>query len=97
MMPLVYNLILALAALLIFVFGYLVLLICAIAGIMFANLIYKCARFTWAQVKARRASVGVAAAKSAAAARIDFLRRTFLPAPRREGNHRFVLVRKSSL
>jgi hypothetical protein len=78
------------ATLLILVIGYLALLLCAIVGIVIANLIHKSARFTWSQLTGRRATTGVAPAKSAGAARIHFPQHNFL-------NHRFVLVRKSSL
>jgi hypothetical protein len=77
-------------SLLILVVGYLALLLCAIVGIVIADLIHKSAHFTWSQFLAPRDSAAIAPRKSAAAARNHFLQHNFL-------NHRFVLVRKSSL
>jgi|HubBroStandDraft_4_1064222.scaffolds.fasta_scaffold124530_2 hypothetical protein len=77
-------------SLLILVVGYLALLLCVIVGIVIADLIHKSAHFTWSQFVAPRDSAGIAPAKSAGAARNHFLQHNFL-------NHRFVLVRKSSL
>jgi Na+-transporting methylmalonyl-CoA/oxaloacetate decarboxylase beta subunit len=76
--------------LLILVLGYLALLLCVIVGIVIADLIHKSAHFTWSQLVAPRGSAGIAPAKSAGAARIHFLQHNFL-------DHRFVLVRRSSL
>lgn len=66
---LINNLAAPLAALLIFVVGYLVLILSVIAGLVLANLIYSGARLLWSRVMARRASRRAVPAKGAGAAR----------------------------
>jgi len=90
LIPLINVMAQAVAALLIFVVGYIVLLLCAIAGLIIANLIYRAARLSWSYVMARRASSGAQPAKIAEIAHMHFPKDDIL-------NHRVVLVRRSSL
>jgi hypothetical protein len=60
----------SIAALLIFLVGYLALLICAIAGLAIADLIYRAARLLWSRTKARPARAHAVSAKAAGAAQM---------------------------
>jgi hypothetical protein len=62
--PSVLNVLLSsIAAIVIFVVGYLALLLCAIAGLVLANLIYKAARFFWSHVFSTAVSTNGVSAK----------------------------------
>jgi hypothetical protein len=69
------------AALVIFIAGYLALLLCAVAGIVIAHFIYKGARLLWPYVVARYASTDALRAKLSAAARMAWSQAAILLAP----------------
>jgi hypothetical protein len=65
LIPLINVIAQAVAALVIFVVGYLLLLLCAIAGLAIAHLMYKAARLTWSYAAARYTSSRPAQPKDA--------------------------------
>lgn len=69
------------AALVIFVAGYLALLLCAIAGILIGHLIYRAARLIWIHVVVRYASTHAVTAKIAQTADAHFPPNDILLAP----------------
>jgi len=87
----------AVAALLIFIVGYLALLLCAVAGIVIAHFLYKGARLFSPYVVASYASTDAVRAKLAAAARMAWSQAGILLAPRHEGSHHIATARRSSL
>jgi hypothetical protein len=86
---LVNVLIQSMAALLIFVVGYLVLILCVVAGLTAADLIYKGVRLAWLRASQHSASGDALSAKVAGAVRsilcqVDIFRHRAAP-PRRIG------------
>lgn len=90
LIPLINVIAQAVAALVIFVVGYLLLLLCTIAGVAIANLMYRAARLFWSYWIARRASTEAGHANIAETADRHFPQEDIL-------SHRVVLVRRSSL
>jgi hypothetical protein len=84
------------AALVIFIAGYLALLLCAVAGIVLAHLIYKGARLLWSHVDTLHGSFDSVLPKVAGAARMVLSHAGILLPPRHEGSNRVVLARRSS-
>ena len=78
------------AALVIFIAGYLALLLCAVAGIVVAHFLYKGARLFWHHVVAPHASTDALRAKVAAAARMAWSHAGVL-------GHHIATARRSSL
>ena len=85
------------AALVIFIAGYLALLLCAVTSIVIAHLFYRGARLFWSHVVARYASTDSVLAKVAGAARMVLSQAGILLAPRHEGSHDVAAARRSSL
>jgi hypothetical protein len=85
------------AALVIFIAGYLALLLCAVTGIVIAHLICRGARLFWPHMVARYASTDSVLAKVAGAARMALSQAGILLAPRDEGSHHVAAARRSSL
>lgn len=88
--PLINILAQSFAALLIFVVGYLLLLLCAIGGLVIAHLIYKGARVVWSYVEARRASTDAGDANVAETAQR-------IPCQAEISRQHLVPIRRSSL
>ena len=78
------------AALVIFIAGYLALLLCAVAGIVIAHFLYKGARLAWSYVVAPHVSIDSVLAKVAAAARMAWSQAGIL-------GHHIATARRSSL
>ena len=78
------------AALVIFIAGYLALLLCAVVGIVIAHFLYKGARLAWSYVVARYASTDAVRARLAAAARMAWSQAGIL-------SHHVATARRSSL
>jgi hypothetical protein len=77
----------SIAALLIFILGYVALLLSVIAGIVIADLIYKGARVIWSRAKARGGSADAVSAKIVGAAHMvlcqaGIIRRSLTPVRR---------------
>ena len=81
LLPLMNILAQSLAALVIFVVGYLLLLVCVIAGLVVTHLIYKGARLFWSHVVARTASAHAATSGVAETADAHFPQNDILLAP----------------
>jgi hypothetical protein len=78
------------AALVIFIAGYLALLLCAVVGIVIAHFLFKGARLFWPYVVARYASTDALRAKLAAAASTAWSQAGIL-------GHHIATARRSSL